>query len=500
MGGKSADNLLHLLASWQPVALNHSASMISSMESTMKRWSSTRLRLRSQFRSVSGRYLGWTNGGDAYSLSRSQFAEDAESEWTWKRAYFWFITVFSNSFAVGFGLKAAVQGVHPKFHFSTKMSRSMVFHIVVGSVEFVWVVIMYLSVPQWWHSAVLVVLDSVSVQSHLANQQPVAPMSGNNLVNQQHQDPTKSIQWQISTSLAPASASKDFNYTTQTSGSSGLVATASSGPVQGKMPQPIREFLKSLDDQEWQSSLYTLLQNQTFNQVEVDLFELMCKVLDQNLFAQVDWARNSYYFKELKVDDQMKLLQEAWSEMLILDHIQHRMHNNLPDETQLPNGQKFELLSLALLGVPSMAEKFLEVTANLKQLNFDTADYVCLKFVLLLNASEVRNLNNRAHVQECSEQVHQILMEYCHSCYPNVPVSRKKSTEKKQGTYKRGGLKSAVIVIKWSFLFKFNTYSFFKYFSGSAKDLPNSSSYPKPRPEKIKIHACQIFIFRKNPI
>ncbi len=39
-----------------------------------------------------------------------------------------------------------------------------------------------------------------------------------------------------------------------------------------------------------------------------------------------------------------------------------RLHNNLPDETQLPNGQKFELLSLALLGVPSMAEKFMEVS------------------------------------------------------------------------------------------------------------------------------------------
>jgi len=261
-------------------------------------------------------------------------------------------------------------------------------------------------------------MSSVSVQSHLASQQPLAPMSGNMV---QHQDPTKSIQWQISTSVAPASVSKDFNYISPTSGSSGLVSTASPGPVQGKMPPPIRDFLKSLDDQEWQSSLYTLLQNQTFNQVEVDLFELMCKVLDQNLFAQVDWARNSYYFKELKVDDQMKLLQDSWSEMLILDHIHHRMHNNLPDETQLPNGQKFELLSLALLGVPSMAEKFLEVTANLKQLNFDTADYVCLKFILLLNAAEVRNLNNRAHVQECSEQVHQILMEYCHNCYPSVP-------------------------------------------------------------------------------
>ena len=115
------------------------------------------------------------------------------------------------------------------------------------------------------------------------------------------------------------------------------------------------------------------------------------------------------------------------------------MHNNLPDETQLPNGQKFELLSLALLGVPSMAEKFLEVTATMKQLSLDPADYVCLKFILLLNAgmrgsfekvyvtsppslADVRNLNNRSHVQESSEQVHQILMEYCHNCYPNVPV------------------------------------------------------------------------------
>ena len=33
----------------------------------------------------------------------------------------------------------------------------------------------------------------------------------------------------------------------------------------------------------------------------MDIFELTCKVLDQNLFTQVDWARNSVYFKELKV-------------------------------------------------------------------------------------------------------------------------------------------------------------------------------------------------------
>jgi len=63
----------------------------------------------------------------------------------------------------------------------------------------------------------------------------------------------------------------------------------------------IRDFLASIDDREWQSSLFGLLQSQTYNQCEVDLFELMCKVLDQNLFSQVDWARNSTFFKDLKV-------------------------------------------------------------------------------------------------------------------------------------------------------------------------------------------------------
>jgi len=216
----------------------------------------------------------------------------------------------------------------------------------------------------------------MSLQSgHLSSPQQHIQLQQQQQQQQQQQDPTKSIQWQISTSTSSGShqqnnVNKDnFNYINQSGssrsggGGGGLVSISTSAPSQatnqGKMPQAIREFLKTLDDQEWQSSLFTLLQNQTFNQVEVDLFELMCKVLDQNLFAQVDWARNSFYFKELKVDDQMKLLQDSWSEMLILDHIHHRMHNNLPDETQLANGQKFELLSLALLGVPSMAEKFL---------------------------------------------------------------------------------------------------------------------------------------------
>ena len=178
---------------------------------------------------------------------------------------------------------------------------------------------------------------------------------------------------------------------------------------------------KSLEDAEWQLRLYNLLQDQT--EVEFNPVELMCKVFDQNLFAHFHWVRNNYFFKELKLhfDDQMILWQDSWSEMLILDQMHHRIHHNLPDETELPNGQKFKLLSLALLGVPSMAKKFLEISDNLKQLCFDSADYVCLKFILLLNAGALQNKQNKQKVQKCSEQVHQILLQHCQTCYPNVP-------------------------------------------------------------------------------
>ncbi|XP_043865428.1 nuclear hormone receptor FTZ-F1 isoform X1 [Drosophila mojavensis] len=186
----------------------------------------------------------------------------------------------------------------------------------------------------------------------------------------------------------------------------------------------IREFVQSIDDREWQTQLFALLQKQTYNQVEVDLFELMCKVLDQNLFSQVDWARNTVFFKDLKVDDQMKLLQHSWSDMLVLDHLHHRIHNGLPDETQLNNGQVFNLMSLGLLGVPQLGDYFNELQNKLQDLKFDMGDYVCMKFLILLNPgilfADVRGIVNKKTVVEGHENVQAALLDYTLTCYPSV--------------------------------------------------------------------------------
>ena len=148
-----------------------------------------------------------------------------------------------------------------------------------------------------------------------------------------------------------------------------------------------------------------------------------------------------------QVDDQMKLLQHAWSDLLILDHLHQRLHNHLPDESSLPNGQKFDLLSLSLLGCPQLVEPLHDVTARLTEIRFDVPDYVCLKFLMLLNSgilttdlkkksahnvsimfftflrADVKGLMNRRHVVDAQEQVQQALFDYTLNCYAHIPVS-----------------------------------------------------------------------------
>jgi len=199
-----------------------------------------------------------------------------------------------------------------------------------------------------------------------------------------------------------------------------VAAAAVVASSSGGMSYVINELQSTApNDKEWQSNLFSLLNEHTYNQCEVDLFDLMCKVIEKNLFAQVDWARNSIFFKDLKIEDQMKLLQHSWSHLLVLDHIHQRIHHGLQDESTLPNGQKLNLISLALLGETSTAADMMSVQNTLTELKFDSVDYICVKFLLLLNP-EVRELLGHRIVQEAQDQTQHALHQYCVNYYPQV--------------------------------------------------------------------------------
>jgi len=169
-------------------------------------------------------------------------------------------------------------------------------------------------------------------------------------------------------------------------------------------------------------------------------------LIDPQPFLYPSFMYKHFLFVLLtQVDDQMKLLQHSWSDMLVLDHLHHRIHNGLPDETQLNNGQVFNLMSLGLLGVPQLGDYFNELQNKLQDLKFDMGDYVCMKFLILLNPSkavqvsqcrlatflnpqlifiDVRGIVNRKTVSEGHDNVQAALLDYTLTCYPSVNVSR----------------------------------------------------------------------------
>lgn len=149
------------------------------------------------------------------------------------------------------------------------------------------------------------------------------------------------------------------------------------------------------------------------------LLRLMCRLSDQLLFLMVEWARTSAFFKQLKVEDQMKLLQNCWSEILILDLVHRLVRQIWSGELVLGGGHNLSLDTLDELGLSDMKDKILDLVRKMKELKIDMNEYICLKFLILLNP-DVPELENQEFVESCQEKVNAALMEYCVNVYPNI--------------------------------------------------------------------------------
>ncbi|XP_007247063.2 steroidogenic factor 1b [Astyanax mexicanus] len=149
-------------------------------------------------------------------------------------------------------------------------------------------------------------------------------------------------------------------------------------------------------------------------------FGLMCHIADQTLFSIVEWARSCTFFKELKVGDQMKLLHNCWSELLVLDYISRQVHHGKQDSILLITGQEIELVSLLAQAGVTLADLVRggqELVQHLRELQLDHREITCFKYLILFNP-DVKLLENQAYVESVYEQVSGALLEYTLCVYP----------------------------------------------------------------------------------
>uniref|UniRef100_A0A8B9H399 Nuclear receptor subfamily 5, group A, member 5 n=1 Tax=Astyanax mexicanus TaxID=7994 RepID=A0A8B9H399_ASTMX len=152
----------------------------------------------------------------------------------------------------------------------------------------------------------------------------------------------------------------------------------------------------------------------------LNTFSIMCKMADQTLFGLVEWARNCALFKELKVEDQMVLLQSCWSELLVLDHLYRQVAYGKDGSVYLVTGQQIEVstvLSQAGPTLSSLVSRAQDLVSKLRALQLDRQEFVCLKYLVLFNP-DVKSVQDRQQVERTQERVNRALMGHTLQSYP----------------------------------------------------------------------------------
>uniref|UniRef100_A0A4W4H0N7 Nuclear receptor subfamily 5, group A, member 5 n=1 Tax=Electrophorus electricus TaxID=8005 RepID=A0A4W4H0N7_ELEEL len=152
----------------------------------------------------------------------------------------------------------------------------------------------------------------------------------------------------------------------------------------------------------------------------LNTFSIMCKMADQTLFGLVEWARNGALFKELKVVDQMVLLQSCWSELLVLDHLCRQVAYGKDGSIYLVTGQQIAVstvLSQAGATLSNLVSRAQDLVAKLRVLQLDRSEFVCLKYLVLFNP-DVKLVQDRRQVERTQERVNRALMEHTARTHP----------------------------------------------------------------------------------
>ncbi|KAK1334152.1 LOW QUALITY PROTEIN: hypothetical protein QTO34_005152 [Cnephaeus nilssonii] len=146
-------------------------------------------------------------------------------------------------------------------------------------------------------------------------------------------------------------------------------------------------------------------------------FGLLCRMADQTFISIVDWARRCMVFKELEVADQMTLLQNCWSELLVFDHIYRQIHMARRTASCWSSGRSTVAAQAGSL-LHSLVLRAQELVLQLHALQLDRQEFVCLKFLILFSL-DVKFLNNHSLVKDAQEKANAALLDYTLCHYPH---------------------------------------------------------------------------------
>ncbi|XP_025157250.1 steroid receptor seven-up, isoforms B/C isoform X3 [Harpegnathos saltator] len=114
----------------------------------------------------------------------------------------------------------------------------------------------------------------------------------------------------------------------------------------------------------------------------------MCELAARLLFSAVEWARNIPFFPDLQVTDQVALLRLVWSELFVLNASQCSMPLHVAPLIAAAGLHATPMAADRVVAFMDHIRIFQEQVEKLKALHVDTAEYSCLKAIVLFTTGK----------------------------------------------------------------------------------------------------------------
>lgn len=114
--------------------------------------------------------------------------------------------------------------------------------------------------------------------------------------------------------------------------------------------------------------------------------ENICELAARLLFSAVEWARNIPFFPELQITDQVALLRLSWSELFVLNAAQCSMPLHVAPLLAAAGLHASPMAADRVVAFMDHIRIFQEQVEKLKILHVDSAEYSCLKAIVLFSS------------------------------------------------------------------------------------------------------------------
>jgi hypothetical protein len=116
--------------------------------------------------------------------------------------------------------------------------------------------------------------------------------------------------------------------------------------------------------------------------------ENICELAARLLFSAVEWSRNIPFFPDLQVTDQVALLRLSWSELFVLNAAQCSMPLHVAPLLAAAGLHASPMAADRVVAFMDHIRIFQEQVEKLKSLHVDSAEYSCLKAIVLFSTGK----------------------------------------------------------------------------------------------------------------